>query len=61
MDVPLNAIYIAGLTDGGTDERTFTPGADTSGLISCQGDGPRLEKLAMPSLMSVAPTANDWG
>ncbi len=39
------------------EERTATPGADTSGLISPQGDGPRALKPAMLSYESVAPTA----
>jgi hypothetical protein len=39
-------------------ERTLTPGALTSGLVSLVNeDGPRLLKLAIPSLLLVAPVA----
>src|SRR3989449_11768212 len=47
----------------GTDEKTFTPGAQTSGLISSRLAGPRLEKparkfwLFVRTSMSVAPFA----
>ena len=42
-------------------ERTLLPGALTSGLISPKAEGPRDEKPAMMSLMSVAPTPNAFG
>src|SRR2546427_10978857 len=47
----------------GTDDKTFTPGAQTSGLISSRLAGPRLEKparkfwLFVRTSMSVAPFA----
>jgi len=40
----------------------FTPGADTSGnMLPSHEEGPRPLKLAMTSLISVAPTPNDSG
>ena len=46
----------------GTLDRTLTPGAETSGfsrLLPSIVTGPRLEKPAIVSVLSVAPTEND--
>src|SRR5574341_1563905 len=58
MLVPLREPY----PPPGKLELTPTPGADTSGfrrLLLSTVTGPRLLKLAMLSLLVVAPTAND--
>ncbi len=55
MEVPSFSAY----PPPGTLERTLVPGAETSGLVSPQGEGPRLEKEAITSSVSVAPTAKD--
>ena len=58
MLVPLSSAY----PPPGTHERTFTPGAEMSGfrrLLPSTVTGPRLEKPAMLSLLSVAPTEKD--
>ena len=53
IDVPLSEAYEPSLNE----DRTFTPGAEMSGLIPPPtGEGPRLEKLAITLLMSYAPT-----
>src|SRR5947208_9151682 len=43
----------------GTDDKTFTPGAQTSGLISSRLAGPRLEKPARKFWLFVRTSAND--
>src|SRR5258708_11113627 len=43
----------------GTDDKTFTPGAQTSGLISSRLVGPRLEKPARKFWLFVRTSAND--
>src|SRR3989475_2744135 len=42
-----------------TDDKTFTPGAQTSGLISSRLAGPRLEKPARKFWLFVRTSAND--
>ena len=55
MEVPCFSAY----PPPGTLERMLVPGAETSGLISSHGEGPRLEKEAITSSVSVAHTAKD--
>src|SRR5690348_11460489 len=61
MLVPSRFAYVF----GGHEDGTLTPGADTSGLTcfeprrGLESTGPRLEKPASASLMSVAPIVND--
>jgi hypothetical protein len=58
IDVPLTVAYVF----AGQLDRTSAPGAATFGFIWLSSrDGPREEKDAMTSLLSVAPLANDSG
>ncbi len=51
MEVPEKASY----APPGTEERTFTPGAEMFGLTMPPGPAPREEKDAIALLMSKAP------